>query len=457
MAYNGGPAINVPNMVPSNSPFATKTFTVTGNNVTTSTMRYNLSLKINSNTFSYHALQFKLISTNTGSNGSVAPSITNLMGVGSGSREIFLGNAHFTGTSGQNKVHTYSLELYFPLTGQDQSYDTGKSFNAKIEIKEGIGTAITNYLNDSLINQFGLSNITNAPAGTFRHVSGASDNKMHKMPDDYGMSYYLRGSKNNLKNNLIFGGFQWKIVRINGNGSIRIIYNGTCPNNNCSMNTTGTSTQMGASAFNTNFQDNRYIGYMYGPGTNSYPITHSNQNNSTIKSYLENWYNSNIKNTNYESKVDDVLFCGDREVQTGSGIGTTRTTYKTGYRIGTNFASSLKCTLKNDRFTVSDAVVGNGRLSNPIGLLSSDEGSLAGLVSGINNTSNYLYTAQNFWTLSPAHYTNRAGVYQVSSTGRLLTIVNVNISHGVRGVLNLKPDTRVSGSGTLLDPYKVIT
>ena len=89
MAYNGGPAINVPNMVPSNSPFATKTFTVTGNNVTTSTMRYNLSLKINSNTFSYHALQFKLISTNTGSSGVIVPSITSLTGIKTGARTIF--------------------------------------------------------------------------------------------------------------------------------------------------------------------------------------------------------------------------------------------------------------------------------------------------------------------------------------------------------------------------------
>ena len=65
--------------------------------------------------------------------------------------------------------------------------------------------------------------------------------------------------------------FQWKIVRINGNGSIRLIYNGTCPSNNCTINNTGSNTQIGTSKFNINNNDAKYLGYMYGgePGVAS--------------------------------------------------------------------------------------------------------------------------------------------------------------------------------------------
>lgn len=106
------------------------------------------------------------------------------------------------------------------------------------------------------------------------------------MPDDYGDSYYFRGSIN-LKNNIIFAEHQWKIVRINGNGSIRIIYNGTCPNNICTINGFGTNQTIGKSVFNNHYLDAKYVGYMYGgapnvPSTSREQAT-TNETNSTIK------------------------------------------------------------------------------------------------------------------------------------------------------------------------------
>ena len=457
MAYNGGPAINVPNMVPSNSPFATKTFTVTGNNVTTSTMRYNLSLKINSNTFSYNALQFKLISTNTGSSGVIVPSITSLTGIKTGARTIFLGNGSFGGTSGQDKVHTYKLELYFPLTGQDQTYDTGKSFSAVIDIKEGIGSSVNDYLDDLIINQFGFNNITVAPSNTFSSISGQTDNKMHKMPDDYGMSYYFRGAKEYVKNNLIFANHQWKIVRINGNGTIRIIYNGKCANNSCTILDGYSAVGMGSTAYNTTDNNNRFVGYMYGNTSGSYAAAHSNQNNSNIKTYLDNWYNTNIKGTAFESRIADTLFCNDRSLHSGNGYGGTGTTYYKAYdRVDNNKSPSLRCTNKNDRFTVSDTVVGNGALTNPIGLLTVDEASVAGLLRGSNNTRNYLNGYLNIWLMSPSRFYFSSATFLVNSTAAINSLSIVSNSRSVRGVINLKGDTRVTGTGSISDPYKVI-
>ena len=127
----------------------------------------------------------------------------------------------------------------------------------------GTGSASNPYLvqnetalgNEILAQYGGKDNIAEAPAGTFDNINGSTDNLMYKMEDDYGMSYYLRGAKDYVNNNIIFAEHQWKIVRINGDGSIRLIYNGTCPNNSCTINSTGTATQIGTSAYNTNYND----------------------------------------------------------------------------------------------------------------------------------------------------------------------------------------------------------
>ncbi|MFA7120466.1 MAG: hypothetical protein WC277_03230, partial [Bacilli bacterium] len=384
ITFNGGNNINMGNMLPREAAWGTKTFTVTGNNTTTLTMNYHLNLIIESNTFSYDALKYKLTSTNTGANGTIAPSMTWMRGVGTGARDIFLGNGSFTGPTSGDKVHTYVLDIYFPEPGYNQNYDQGKSFSAHIEIEEG-EVATNPYLNDYLISQYGgSSSITVAPAGTFDNINGETENVMYKMEDDYGMSYYLRGAKDYVNNNIIFARHQWKIVRINGDGSVRLIYNGTYPNDSCDIKSTGTATQMGISKFNTNGNDNKYVGYMYGgadgEASTSRMQATTNETNSTIKTYLDNWYASNISGTNYEDYISDTLFCNDRQLQsevgglaTGTGFGESITRYAAYYRLSTKKIPNIKCGLKNDRFTVSDTVKGNGALTYPIGLLTPDE------------------------------------------------------------------------------------
>ena len=72
--YDGGENINTPNIFPSNEPFATKNFTLTGKSTTNDNMNYHIILVIEENTFTNNALQYKLISTNTDGNGTAAPS-----------------------------------------------------------------------------------------------------------------------------------------------------------------------------------------------------------------------------------------------------------------------------------------------------------------------------------------------------------------------------------------------
>ena len=133
--YDGGENINTPNIFPSNDAFATKNFTLTGKSTTNDNMNYHIILVIEENTFTNNALQYKLISTNTDGNGTVAP-LSVQSGIANGAHEIFLGDGTFESPA-NNKEHSYSLELYFPDTLEDQNEDMDKSFKAYVNIREG--------------------------------------------------------------------------------------------------------------------------------------------------------------------------------------------------------------------------------------------------------------------------------------------------------------------------------
>jgi len=334
----------------------------------------------------------------------------------------------------------------------------------------------TDTLNYKILAQFGGRNvIEEAPAGKFASLSESYEAIMYKMNDDYGMSYYYRGAKNLLNNNLIFAEHQWKIIRINGDESIRIIYNGACPNNICTINNIGTSTQIKNIQFNENENDNKYLGYMYG-GANGVISTSRaqavmNETNSTIKTEADNWYRNYIENKGYKNYISDTLFCNDRQLAqeapgapqtggayTGTGYGTNQTYYAPWYRIMANKIPTLKCANKNDRFTVSDFNIGNGALTYPLGLITIDEISLAGGVYANNNSSYYLYTSQNFWSISSMTMVGTAGVFTVDSSGKISTanVSQVFIGQGIRVVINLESGVEVTGNGSTSNPFKVV-
>ena len=292
-----------------------------------------------------------------------------------------------------------------------------------------------------------------------------TDEGIYKAEDDWGESYYFRGDVTN--NWIKFEGYYWRIIRINGDGSIRLIYNGT------GTATTGTSTQISTSAYNSSYYDNAYVGYMYGStGASSYAATYANTNNSTIKGVLDNWYQTNITNKGYGDKVSkEAGFCNDRKISTVNrsgygtlGYGTNATVYAPVDRFLNASWSwlstqnpTLKCSqLSNDMFTVSGSSKGNKALANPVGLITADEVVFAGGKGGTNNSSYYLYTGQNYWTMSPFDfYDGHADVFFVHSNGNL-NYSNVYGAIGVRPVINLAYDVEITGSGTSSDPYVVV-
>ena len=289
------------------------------------------------------------------------------------------------------------------------------------------------------------NNSVNSGTPNFANTA-TTDEGVYKTQDDWGDSYYFRGAVNN--NWVKFANFYWRIIRINGDGSIRMIYQGT------SANTTGTGTQLQTNAFNSSYNRSEYVGYMYTSGQQ-----HGNTTNSPIKTIIDNWYSSNL--ASYADKISkEAGFCGDRELQSGSWSSTGSHNYAGYGRLVANSSSvnpTFKCSNSNDLYTTSSSSKGNKKLANPIGLITADEVVMGGLPWSGSTTSNYLYTGQHYWTMSPSSFNasdSHARVFRVDSSGRLGNDW-VNYTFGVRPVINLSADVKVTGSGTSSDPFVV--
>ncbi len=354
---------------------------------------------------------------------------------------------------------------------QDQSNMLNKTLSGKIETvlytksKQALVRKPTRD-SEGMLEYLGL--IANEGTPNFGSTA-TTDEGIYAAQDDYGTSYYFRGAVEN--NYVKFANKYWRIIRINGDGTIRLIYDGTSAHAN---GESSSDRQIGTSAFNYTYGDNTYVGYMMGidnectsgncsgsTKTTSYNQAHSNTYSSTVKKVVDNWYKTNIVDAGYSDKVADVIYCNDRQIDTVSGYGnalgygTNQTAYMPRYRLYTNKSPILTCTNQNDRFTVEDTSKGNGALTYPVGLITADEMSMGGAVYGSINSSYYLYTGSAYWTMSPYYFSSgRAYEFYVYSIGRIYN-GRVNSSIGVRPVLSLKSDISVTGTGTQNDPFLV--
>ncbi len=257
--------------------------------------------------------------------------------------------------------------------------------------------------------------------------------------------YYYRG---NVDNHVLFANFCWQIIRTTETGGVKLIYDGVPSNGQCSN--TGSNSTIGDSAFNSTYNDAKYVGYMYGSSIDDT----ANITDSTIKEVIDTWYKSNM--ASYTSQLEDTVFCNDRSYYIDDEYGMGSEVHK---RLIINKTPTLKCQNTKDKFTVS-ASNGNGALTYPVGLITADEITYAGGVSGLSNKNNqfYLYTSEWYWTMSPQALCDEDGFaneYVLRYSGNLDSKV-IDHAYGVRPVLALKPETEISsGSGTSTDPFIV--
>ena len=367
------------------------------------------------------------------------------------------------------KKYYYELMISLNyLSDVNQDSDISAIFNTKFKAED-----INYEINPGLETLKHLNNTSQGEKTNF-DVAATTDEGVFEMDDDYGKSYYYRGAVTN--NYVKFAGFYWRIVRINGDGSLRIIYDGTqaYANGSDSSNRFIKTGQ----AYNSNNNDNKYIGWMYGPvGTVSSTSKEEAQTNtvdSTIKRVVDTWYKTNIVDKGYGSAVSDTIFCNDRSTpgknltgiadDTGLGYGFYRTVFGAHVRLGSingykGSAPSFKCPQKNDAFTVNDTNIGNGALTYPVGLITADEivAAGSGAYNGNANSNYYLARSSNwYWSITPNGTNNKeTGLFIVyyGSLGGWGVLGN----GGVAPVINLTYEyaSNLVGDGTSNNPYRL--
>ena len=284
-----------------------------------------------------------------------------------------------------------------------------------------------------------------------------SDKGLYQATDDYGTTYYYRG---NVKNNIVyFANIYWQIVRINGDGSIRLIYDGKV------KNATGENQTIGNSKFNTLYNDPAYVGYMYGnPDGTTFAEVHTNTTSSTIKTTVDNWYKTNIVEKGYSGYISNTVgFCGDRTISSGGdGVQTDKSTFFGAYGRQEKQTAQFTCPNKErDLYTTTDSSIGNKALTYSVGLITYDELVYAGMDQRHTNKLSWAYSTQHYWTMSPSYFSVAGGntpEWLLNSAGYLHPWNIVANGFGARPVINLKSDTLITeGIGTANDPFVVET
>ena len=497
------------------------TFTV--KNESNGTYKYNIIIKDLVNTFVTEGfLQYKITSTDGGYN------MTDFVDVpkSSSARDTVLA---FNISIDKGATHTYKVEIkYLESTDVDQSADMGKMLSGKIFIEDKFkggtlseaimyynptiskrtdfstpfttNTANTLYKateNGTDVYYFAGQDTENTPINNWvkfgktnknectyngstvlyfddssvvsvENESQCLSSKVCKVGSNYGVGETVtedfctsRGGEwtnQNAKWGTSTRNFYWRIIRTNSDGGVRLLYHGT--------STTATNAYIGANAFNQNSDSPKYVGYMYGNSDTTPEEARTNTNNSTIKTAIDNWYESNMTSyTKYLSTT--AVYCNDRELASGATYSTTEEFYfKTQDRLYTNKTPTYDCTNNNDKFTV-DASTGNGKLTYPIALMTADEIAYAG-GRIYNNAPMWYYTNSslesstgvlNWWSLSPRSWDGGdAFSWTVRGSDGPGDLNNdyVSGSNGVRPVVSLKSCVQwKSGNGSATSPYEI--
>ena len=369
----------------------------------------------------------------------------------------------------------------FNLTGTAVTSDTyansysslvGKYLVSMVAYHAGSSTAGTKKNTTNLSSVYYVVSATPS-SFTYKTISSnknTTEALLASTEDDYGTSYYFRGTVTN--NYVEFANKCWRIVRVGGDGSVKLILhndNTTGVANPCNSANNSTSAAFARysgetykSKFNENYSDNAYVGFKYGTvGASDYASAHANTNNSTILTNLETWYNNSLKA--YENVIVDTVWCNDKTNVTdttydpcglmpnGLGYAGNNTYYGAAQRlVSTSYSAggtgpSLKC---------------NGELSkinSKVGLITADELAFAGYAYGLENPTTYLQenaTDTYWWSLSPHDFADStASVWYVGGSNSYFYNNYVGNFLGVRPSISLKPSTNVTGSGTSEDPY----
>ena len=475
-----------------------KTFTITNNSK--EDFSYNITLKGLVNTFeSINTLQYKI----TSDNGYNMDNYLNVIKTET-SKDVVLA---YNITIPKNTIQSYQVEFNYVSTEEDQSADMGKKLGGTLAIEESTGKP---EIYEKLLADNPTIKTRTDFSTTFTETNV---NTLYKAKENNTDVYYFAGDARN--NWVKFGTWQedksivvgylddvsngniakefnnisecnsdgkygnceeiviskkgdpmyWRVIRTNEDGSIRLLYSGTSPETQTGF--------IGTSAINNEqVVDPLYLGYMYGT-SGSLENNRTNENSSTLKTYIDTWYKSNLVNyTKYLSTT--AVYCNDRTLSVsypnyviGEWMG-----FAGSDRLETNKAPSYNCAKTEDKFT-TDSSVGNGKLTYPIALMTADEVAYAGGVFYTESKYPFYWVYNNadnisitnsiiWWTMTP-----NSGSPNLSAGGGSWFGVNTTkpgrIGNpgridplAVRPVISLKADmVYKSGDGSAEAPYEI--
>ena len=416
----------------------------------------------------------------------------------------------YTSSMNSSENNNYRLRMYVDESYNPQGDGGGLTFSVRINVYGKAGDKYVplttqeiledNELQEEITNMFNYaSNGSYIASFTEEGPQYGSEpsqvtNGLYSMNDEDGVSYYYRGAVTN--NNVQFGEYTsdyyvygsgnafyqslesckedfsscsesyrvklanagdkmyWKIIRVNGDGSLRLIYNGTSanPDNSDLVN----SFAVGISPYNLESNDPKYTGYTYDNGTDSF-----------IKKEVDTWYKNTLESSIYDSKVIGGRFCSDSSGYKPASeydinpilFGGDLTDIYMYSSMGDRLANFQKNSPGNNAPTLScpateETYGGSYRLK--AGLITADELTLAGESSYVVGNS-YLNPGDSqmwYWSMTPAGF-----AYGGASVWREFGDLDINVvSNGsaVRPVINVKVDNGfTSGDGTGLKPYVI--
>ena len=402
-----------------------------------------------------------------------------------------------SGSIAVDETINYTLRIWidYDATTEEAS---GKTFKGKLRVEASqhvIPETTKKILADNELQEEKENMFNYASNGNYLDMSSSPQNNpeyvtngLYSIEDEDGTSYYFRGNVNN--NNVQFGEYTsdyyvyqgnntniyqsesscteagnssctqvklasagdkmyWKIIRINGDGSLRLIYNGTSANPDNSD--IAHSYLVGQTPYNLESNDPKYTGYTYDRDTN--------ETDSFIKKEVDTWYKNTLGSSSYDSKVLGGRFCSDSsgyKKDTDYGFPSMNYNVFASYdRLGqsaTGYTKENSPTLKCP--VTSESYGGSYRLK--AGLITADELVLGGENPGVT-TDSYLNPGDSemyYWSMTPAvFYDGIAGVWYENA---YLDGSTVDGSSAVRPVINVTTENGfTSGDGTLENIYVI--
>ena len=232
----------------------------------------------------------------------------------------------------------------------------------------------------------------------------------------------------------------WRIIRVDKDNKIKMIYAGSkAPSENTKVAITGTDTNMGFTAYNNDYNHSEYVGFQYTTGSQRGTTT-----NSTIKTYLDNWYTKYFNENIGTSRFVKTTFCNDRN--------TSSTWASTGSTINYAPYTRLSADTPTPTFECNTADV----VTNNLGLITADEIVLAGGKYHTDNSAFYLNNNMAYWAGSPSgFYGSFSCVFVLYPIYGLSDVRVYRRDLAARGVVSLSSESKLLGSGTYNDVYTV--